>query len=285
MKYVFLGTPRFARIVLENLLPGLPPLAAVTNPDRPAGRKQVLTAPAVKQLLAERYPSVELLQPEKPRDIAARLRELQPDLFIVAAYGQILSDEMLAIPRLGAVGVHPSLLPKYRGPTPFQSALLAGEPTTGVTLYLMDKDVDHGPILAAKELAVGVMDYLQLEEALAKLGAELVRDELPKFVEGALVPAPQDHGQATFTAKFESKDGFVPWEGLQRAVGGSDETAAKNIWLMVRALNPEPGAWTMKGAERIKLLKAGFQDGRLMLQEVQRAGKTPEAIAGPGSLP
>src|ERR1044072_759323 len=242
MRYVFLGPPRFARIVLENLLDTMPPVAVVTNPDRPAGRKQMLTPPPVKTLLQERAADIELLQPEKPREIAARLKQLQPDLFVVAAYGQIVSQDILAIPRLGAVGLHPSLLPRYRGPTPFQSALLGGEHTTGVTLYLMDKEVDHGPMLAAKELEIGDMDYVRLEAALAKLGAEVALEVLPEFVVGTVVPQEQDHAQATFTRKYTNDDAFVPWAELERAMAGDDAAAAKKVALMIRALNPEPGA-------------------------------------------
>lgn len=279
MKYVFFGTPRFASLVLGELLDKMPPLAVVANPDRPAGRKKILTPPAVKTLFAGRNAAIELLQPEKMSDIADRLRALKPDLFVVAAYGKIIPQSILDIPRLGTIGVHPSLLPRYRGATPIQSAILGGEDKTGTTLYLMDSAVDHGPILASAEVPIGSMAYPELETALASLGAELLLETLPKMALDGIKPQVQDENLATFTSKFETEDAFVPWPELESAVNGDSKTAT-DIWRKIRAFDPEPGAWTLKNDARVKLLGADLNDSALVLREIQRAGKKPERVSG-----
>jgi methionyl-tRNA formyltransferase len=279
MKYVFFGTPRFASLVLAGLLDKMPPLTVVANPDRPAGRKKVLTPPAVKVLLAKNHSSIELLQPEKLSEVAPRLRALEPDLFVVAAYGKIIPQSILDIPRLGTIGVHPSLLPRYRGATPIQSAILSGEKNTGVTLYLMDAGVDHGPILTSGELAVDEMNYPELEAALAALGAKLLLETMPAVLDGKVRPQAQDESQATLTGKFETRDAFVPWTELEGAARG-ERGAATTVWQKIRAFDPEPGAWTLKDNARIKLLDADLKDGALVLRKVQRAGKNPERISG-----
>src|SRR6266481_8138985 len=154
MKYVFFGTPEFAAIVLDELIAaGFLPDAIICNPDRPAGRKKVITPPPVKKLIAERglESQTKILQPEKPTpELFKEFDDI--DFFVVAAYAKIIPQSILDIPRLGAIGVHPSLLPKYRGSSPIQSAILAGEMETGVTLYMLDHKMDHGPMLAAERV-------------------------------------------------------------------------------------------------------------------------------------
>jgi methionyl-tRNA formyltransferase len=140
MRYVFFGTPRFAEIVLRKLLDaGMPPVALVCNPDRPVGRKKIVTSPPTKTLATNNRTPIEILQPEKLDEaFMEQLQTLRPDFFVVAAYAKIIPKAVLAIPRLGTLGVHPSLLPKYRGASPIQSVILNGERETGVTIYAMD---------------------------------------------------------------------------------------------------------------------------------------------------
>ncbi|MBI3088684.1 MAG: methionyl-tRNA formyltransferase, partial [Candidatus Colwellbacteria bacterium] len=162
-RYIFFGTPRFAAIILEKLISaGIPPVALVCNPDRPTGRKKIITPPPTKQVVREKVASskgkIEIFQPENLKDAYYLLHATNYDVFIVAAYSKILPREILAIPRLGTIGVHPSLLPKYRGPSPIQSAILAGETETGITLFLMDEQVDNGPIISSKKLVVSSKD-------------------------------------------------------------------------------------------------------------------------------
>lgn len=273
MKYVLFATPRFGALVLTGLVErGMPPVVVVTNPDRPAGRDQVFTPPPAK--LAAIELGIPFLQPEKLADAHQQLADISADAFVVAAYGKILKPDLLAIPPRGTVGVHPSLLPLYRGPSPMQQALLDGAQETGVSLFLVDEDVDHGPVLAEERVRLdGSETYSTLEASLADIGAGLVFATLPNWVAGDVEPREQEHERATTTAKFMSSDAYVPWKELVRAQG--DREVAERIVRMVSALNPEPGVWTERGDTRIKLLKARVEAGGLTVTEHQVAGKKP----------
>jgi methionyl-tRNA formyltransferase len=290
MKYIFFGTPRFAEIVLKGLIDAdMPPVAIVCNPDRPIGRKHVITPPPTKILAIAGSPDIDIIQPEKIDEIfLARLRVLEPDFFVVAAYAKILPRAVLDIPRLGSIGVHPSLLPRFRGASPIQSAILGGELSTGVTLYLMDEKMDHGPIVTQEPLASATatetpiyeLSYLELEEKLAELGGQLLVRIIPDFVVGKTAsPRVQDESLATFTKKFTIQDGFVEPEDLIVATGGhAAAKKAHEILMKINALNPEPGAWTMQDGKRIKLLAAEIHDGRLALTETQKEGEKPKRV-------
>ena len=279
MPFLFFGTPYFSARVLEKLIErGIVPAAVVTNPDRPVGRKKAITPPPVK-VLAEKH-GIKIYQPEKlDEPFINELKSLRPDFFLVFAYNKIFRKSFLAIPRLGTVGVHPSFLPKYRGPSPFQTALLDGERETGVTLYLLDEGVDSGPVLAKSQpIAIGPNDtFATLALKLADAGAEILVETLPRFTEGKITPQPQVESQATFTKKFTTEDGFVKPEDLEAAENGALEIAAK-IDRKIRALNPDPGVWTMKDGKRIKLLEASIENGSLRLTVTQREGEKPRAV-------
>lgn len=274
---VFFGTPRFAAAVLESLVrAGIPPVAVVCNPDRPVGRKHIVTPPPVK-VLAETH-GIAVLQPNVPDDaFAARLRELRPDLFVVAAYANIIPQEILDIPLLGAIGVHPSLLPKYRGASPIQSAILAGERESGVSLYLMDAKMDHGPVLARASAPIAQDDsYLVLEAHLAALAGDLLAQTLPDFFAGTVRGVPQDDAEATFTKKFSTQDGFVDETTLGAAERGENGDA---VFRKILALNPEPGVWTLRDGVRIKLLEATLAPhGTLRLTLIQKEGERPRRM-------
>lgn len=286
MKYIFFGSPRFAEIILHGLIcADEPPLAIVCNPDRPVGRKKIITPPPVKSFMrdegrAGRSKEIKIFQPESLSDLIAltpTFSALAPDFFVIAAYAKIIPKSVLKIPRLGSIGVHPSLLPKYRGASPIQSAILAGEPETGVTLYLMDEKMDHGPMLANNKLQVtsDKATYIELHDALADLGAKLLIETLPKFVEGKIKPQAQDETLATFTKKFTTEDGHIAPEDLAAAEkGNAQKTAA--IDRKIRALNPDPGAWTMRDGKRFKLLEAKIQNGSLQLIKTQKEGEKPK---------
>lgn len=283
-KYVFFGTPRFAEIVLAGLFAaGMPPAAVVCNPDRPIGRKQIVTPPPTKQLALARDPRIAILQPETlDGAFIEELRALAPDLFVVAAYAKIIPQAVLDIPRRGTIGVHPSLLPKYRGATPIQSAILNGAYETGVTLYRMDEKMDHGPVIVQKKISLDSVrtDYPALEEELAELGAELLVATLPAAAAGSIAPRAQDETQATYTKKFATDDGRVDADIITLAERGNAETAAA-IVRKINALTPEPGAWTMRTGKRVKLLKAAIApDGRLKLLVTQQEGETPREGRG-----
>lgn len=286
MRYIFFGTPQISAVILGKLIDaGVPPAALVCNPDRPAGRKQILTPPPTKELIVNRKLQIEILQPEKlDTDFANRLRQFAPDFSIVAAYGKILPKEILDVPRLGTIGVHFSLLPKYRGASPLQTAILEGERETGVSLYLLDEKMDEGPILTQSKVQIGDRGFPELSEECANLAGDMLIRLLPEFVTGKIVPKPQDHSQATYTRKFIGRDGFVEPQDIEAAEAGDIEEA-EAILRKIRALNPEPGVWTngnlvdgklqTAGDKRIKLLEAETENGRLKLKKIQVEGGKP----------
>ena len=289
MRFIYFGTPYFSASCLEQLLKhSLAPVAVVCNPDRPTGRKKIMTAPTTK-VVAEKF-NISVLQPEKlDAAFIEQLRAMQPDFFVVFAYNKIFRRGFLDIPRLGTIGVHPSFLPHYRGPSPFQTALLDGATETGVTLYLLDKGVDSGPVLArSKPVAIGAKEtFTSLATKLADAGAEILIETLPKFLAGAITPKPQDESQATFTKKFKTKDGFVAPEALTTATdpsgGGGSAAAPENAAALdrkIRALNPDPGVWTTaSNGKRLKLLEAEIsRDGALRLMRTQKEGEKPKTV-------
>jgi methionyl-tRNA formyltransferase len=286
-RLVFMGTPDFAVPVLEALVGQYQVVAVVTQPDRAAGRGQrAKFSPVKKTALAHDLP---LLQPPSLRrpEAARELRELAPDVIIVAAFGQILPPEVLAIPPHGCLNVHASLLPRYRGAAPIAAAILAGEEQTGVTIMLMDEGMDTGPILAQAECKIKPQDTTgSLSIMLAQQGADLLVETLPRWLEGQIVPQPQDDSLATYCQMITKKDGLIDWS-----------LPATDLWLRVRAYDPWPGAYTYWRGKRLKILRvrpvtAGTTDeepGRvinlddgvavvagtdaLLLEEIQLAGK------------
>jgi methionyl-tRNA formyltransferase len=267
-KYIFFGTPRFAEVILRELVAdGMLPLAVVTNPDKPIGRKQIITPPPVKTLAIKA--GIPVLQPEQfDAEFLKNLSEYGADFFIVSAYGKILPPELLAIPPQGVLGIHPSLLPRYRGPSPIQTVILEGDKQTGVTLYILDEEIDHGPILGQEILNLtGTETYSELSDSLAVLGAQLILKLLPKYLRGELKPLPQDHAKATFTKKFKTSDGFVDL--------GKDDPEI--IARKVRALSEEPGVYTLRNGKRVKLLAVEKRLDGWVVTKIQREGKTPQS--------
>ncbi len=282
MKYIFFGTPEFAAIILKKLIDaGFLPAAVVCNPDRPLGRKKIITPPPVKKLISG-LPSdlsIEILQPENIKEIKQKLSSINADVFVVAAYAKILPKEIIELPRLGTIGIHPSLLPKYRGTTPIQSVILNGEQETGTTLFLIDELVDHGPILAASRLPIDENDaYETLLKKLAGLSGDLIVKNLPEYVGGGVIPKPQNETEATYTKKIKTEDAYVDPEMLRQAQDGTSPENAKTILRKVLALNPEPGTWTMLNGKRTKILEAEVVEGKLKLKKIQIEGKKPTTL-------
>ncbi len=279
MKYIFFGTPRFAEIVLGRLIEaGFPPSLVATNPDRPVGRKHILTSPPVKAL-ADKH-NIPVIQPESLANFKFQISNSKFDFAVLASYGKIIPQEVIDIFPRGIIVVHPSLLPRYRGATPIQSAILSGDEKTGTTLILMDGKVDHGPILARRELEFPLSNFQfsKLHDALAELSAGLLLETLPGFERGEVTPVPQDESEATYTKKFSSEDAFVDYGDLEKAEQEGGEKAVI-VDRKIRGLNPEPGVWTLKRTEgkdeRIKLLEAELIDGKLKLRKIQKEGGKP----------
>lgn len=250
MKIIFFGTSEFAVPALDALMKnGLVPAAVVTAPDKPAGRGKKLKRSPVKEFING---SAAIFQPEKiDEQFIAKLKDLGPDLGVAAAYGKILPKALIDIFPKGILNIHPSLLPKYRGASPIQAAILNGEKETGVAIILMDEKMDHGPILAKREFSTSLpglpisITYFNLHDSLAKLGAELLAETIPKWVAGEITPHPQDDSKATFTKLIKKEDGKINWA-----------KSAEDVERTIRAFYPWPGAWMETGGTRLKIIKA-----------------------------
>jgi methionyl-tRNA formyltransferase len=248
LRIIFMGTPELAAASLAALLrePAFQLVAVVTQPDRPKGRDLKWQPSPVKELALR--VNLPVLQPLKARDekFITELRAMQPELIAVAAFGQILPQSILDLPRLGCLNVHTSLLPKYRGASPIQSAILNGESETGVTIMKMDIGLDTGDILTQRATPIHAEDNAAtLHDRLAQLGAELLVDTIPAYAAGTIQPRPQQHEHATHVAKIKKEDGRIDWSQSGRA-----------IWNRIRAFTPWPGAFTyLPGAAQPVLLK------------------------------
>lgn len=233
MNVVFYGTPDFAAPTLTRLLDSPHRVAAVvTQPDRRRGRGQRIAPSPVKRLAAARQ--VPVLQPERPGDAAfvAAVSELAPDLAVVAAYGRMLPDALLAAPRLGTINVHPSLLPKYRGAAPVQRAIIAGERATGVTIMRLVREMDAGPMFARRIRMIAQDETSDVVEAdLARLGADLLLEVVDALETGSATEHEQDHAAATFAPRLTRAEGDIDWRA-----------PAAQIHNLVRGLHPWPHA-------------------------------------------
>ena len=286
MKYVFFGSPEFAKIILEKLInAGYVPLAIVCNPDKPAGRKKIITPPPVKILAqAHNIPVIQLSSLKIGNwklEIEKIKLQNEFDFFVVASYAKLLKQNILDIPILGTIGIHPSLLPKYRGTSPIQNQILGGDETAGTTLYLMNAGIDDGPIINKSEIKILRSEtYTTLHDKLADLSANLLIETLPKFLAGKIKPTEQNHNQATFTKKFITQDGFIEYADLEKAKTEGEQIAV-DIDKKIRALNPEPGVFTIdsKTNKRMKILEAQLTlENKLVLKIIQYEGKNPVRV-------
>ncbi|MBN1659234.1 MAG: methionyl-tRNA formyltransferase [Anaerolineae bacterium] len=292
-RIVFMGTPEFAVPTLEALAEEHQVTGAVTQPDRPAGRGRECKPPPVKEA-AQRL-GIEVLQPRslRPPDVVAHLVAWQPDVIVVAAFGQILPPDILDLPPHGCLNVHASLLPRYRGPAPISAAILAGDDVTGVTIMLMDAGIDTGPILSQARQPIGPKETTgSLTISLAHLGARLLTGTLPAWIAGQAEARVQEEASATYCHVLTKEDGEIDWSA-----------PAALIDRQVRATAPWPGAYTTWQGRRLKVLRACPRpdwrgdtvpgqvvelepgigvvagEGALELLEVQLAGKKPMDIA------
>lgn len=244
MRIVFMGTPDFAVPALEAVLAaGHAVELVVTQPDRPKGRKKTLTPPPVKEAALLRGLAVE--QPERLRgsETAARIAELQPDLIVTAAYGQILPKAVLSVPRLGCINVHGSLLPKYRGGAPIQRAIINGEKTTGVTIMYMAEGLDTGDMISVVEVPITDTDTSgTLFEKLTIAGAKLLAETLPSIEAGTAVATPQNDAEATYAPNLTRDDERIDWG-----------VPARRIYDQVRGLSPMAGGFTLWNGETFKV--------------------------------
>lgn len=250
IRVLFMGTPDFAvpslRALTEQASAGLVVAGVVTRPDKPVGRKQQIVFSPVKQFALEHDIPVYQPGPLRRPEALALLRDLAPDLIVVAAFGQLLPPEVLSLPLHGCLNVHASLLPRWRGASPINAAILAGDAETGVTIMLMDAGLDTGPMIARRATPIGPNETAgALSDRLASLGAELLVETVPRWLAGALMLEPQDDTQATMTRLLRKDDGRLDWRHP------ADELARQ-----VRAYTPWPGAFTIWESRVLKIQRA-----------------------------
>jgi methionyl-tRNA formyltransferase len=284
IRVVFMGSPDFAVPSLKALAEVYPVVGVVTQPDREAGRGRTLVSPPVK--LAALELSLPVIQPEKLRapEAMAQLQAWNPDLIVVAAFGQILHPAVLDLPRYGCVNLHGSLLPRWRGAAPIQAAILAGDRETGVTIMKMDSGVDTGPMLSQRAMPIKLDDTAgSLFERMSTLGAEVLMETLPGYLDGLIQPRPQPEEGVTYASMLKKEDGLLDFT-----------LSAENLTRRVRAFNPWPGAFFEWQGGLMKVHQAhaveglaepgahlkfqkmpaiGTGDGILVLDIVQPAGK------------
>lgn len=294
-RVLFMGTPAFAVPTLRAISDaGWPIVGVVCQPDKPVGRGQKLTPPPVKELALAR--GLPVYQPTRIRnnpEFMAQLRELAPDLILVVAYGKLLPQEVLDLPRYGCLNVHASLLPRYRGAAPIQWAIIRGETVTGVTLMKMDIGMDTGDMLARAELPIAPTDTTAtLAPKLAELGARAAVSEIPRWVAGELRAEKQDDAAATMAPMLAKETGTLDWAQPARAIAD-----------LIRGVQPWPGAATTLAGQPLKVQgatalaeptdaepgtilaltpdgwKVATGDGTLLLREVQAPGKPARPAA------
>lgn len=269
-RVLFAGTPDFARASLAALIDsGVRPLAVLTQPDRPAGRGRKLTPSPVKLLALSL--DIPVLQPATLRnaDVQATLAGYDADLIIVAAYGLILPQAVLDIPRLGCLNVHASILPRWRGAAPIQAAILYGDATTGISLMKMEAGLDTGPVFATSTIAIASTESAgELHDRLAALGGELLAAKLGDILDGKLEAVVQDDAMASYAGKIDREDARIDW---------SRDAVA--IDRQVRAFNPVPGAWTEVLGEAVKIWQTAVVAGDGQPGEVLAADNNGVVVA------
>ncbi|WP_373532370.1 methionyl-tRNA formyltransferase [Vampirovibrio sp.] len=248
IKIVFLGTPAFSIPALKALVADdrIEIAAVITQPDRPAGRGQKLTPPPIKTLADTLgLPVFQTVSIKKDEPLKAHLKSLAPDFLVTVAFGQILTQEVLDIPKMATVNAHASLLPEFRGANPIQQAILQGKSQTGITTMLTELGVDTGPMLLKHTLTIGPEETMgQLTERLSESAGPLLVDTLVGMVNGSVQPEVQAHELATHAPKCQKEDAILDWQA-----------SADQLQLKIRAFNPAPGAATFLEGERVKLLK------------------------------
>lgn len=255
LRIIFFGTPDFIIPVIKSLDDQFDLIAIVTAPDKAVGRQKILTPAPVK--LA--FPDKKVLTPkELDQKLVENLQKLKPDLFVVGAYGKIIPQSVLEIPKYGSINIHPSALPKYRGATPLQNTILNGDKSSAISIILMDEEIDHGPIISTMEFSLSEQDTL---ESLSNKVWLLVAEKLPAiiedFVSGKIFVTPQNHGQATYTKILIREDGYFDID---------NQPPAEILDRMIRAYYPWPTVWTKWGGKVVKFLPK---------EKVQMEGKKP----------
>lgn len=260
-RIAFVGTPKISLPALTALKNDnrFEIVAVVTQPDMPAGRNLELSPPPVKT--AAEALDLLVFQPQKISQIIDQLRELELDAIVVIAYAQIIPESILNLPKYGCVNIHGSLLPKYRGAAVLQAPILNDDKETGVTIMLMDKTLDTGPILKQRAFAIAENETGgSLGEKMAKIGAEILGNTLVDYFEGRIKPQEQNNDLANYVGKLTKEDGLIDWT-----------KSAKSLECFVRAMSPWPSAWTWLNGKKIKILEV---DPHIISLNMHKGGKT-----------
>jgi len=242
-----MGTPEFAIPPLEHLVLNQYQVVAVyTQPDKPAGRgRSLISSPLKRAALAWELPVVQPVS-LKSAEVMAQLAEFYPDVIVVAAFGQILPQSVLDIPGCGCINIHPSLLPRFRGASPVASAILAGDEFTGVSIMLMERGLDTGPVLARAQIPISAQDTTgSLTAKLSLIAAQLLLEVLPRWSRGELTPQPQSEAEATYSGPISREESEIGWH-----------LPAIDIWRRVRAFQPWPGCYTKWQGRQLKIIEA-----------------------------
>jgi len=264
-KLIFAGTPDFAVPGFKAMLADkdFKILAVITQPDKPVGRKQILTPAAIK--IEAQKNNIPVWQPNKVADIKEEIGRANPDLAVLIAYGQIIPPEILDIPRFGWVNVHGSLLPRWRGAACLQAPILSGDKKTGVTIMKIAKGLDTGPILKQTEIKIDSEETAEtLHDKLANLGAKILPDTIKNYINGKIKPKPQDNEKASYAPTLKKEDGKIDWQ-----------KKAEEIERMVRTFTPWPGTWTNWQGKIIKISALGGSR-----PEPACAGRADQPLAG-----
>lgn len=293
LSFVFFGTPNFSEIVLKILIDnGYKPSLVISAPDKPVGRKQILTPSPVKQFATEH--GLNVRTPASKKELILAMEQLNNRTMkfgILAAYGLILPPEAIKSLQKGTLNIHPSLLPKYRGPTPIQTAILKGEKETGVTIIKLNEKIDEGEIVAQEKVPISpTHTTISLGEKLFTIGANLLIKILPKYLNNKVQLIPQNQSEYhvlkhdTITQKFTKQDGFIPLEDLKIATAlsvhpreGGDPGLAVIIDRKFRAFQPWPGIWTtLENGKRMLITKCHPENGVLKIDFVKKEGEKEE---------
>jgi methionyl-tRNA formyltransferase len=264
-RFAFLGTPAFAATVLQGLLDAnWKPSLVITEPAKPVGRNQVITPSAVELLAKQAGIPVET--PSRKDELGPLLQPLDLDLAIVVAYGKIIPEQTITIPKLGMINVHASLLPLYRGAAPIQAAILSGDIDTGITYMQIEPSLDTGPIISQVAQPLdGSETAGSLTESLAKLAATTIVPALTAYLDQTVEPVPQDNAQATFTKKLNREDGEVNLQTI----------TPLELDRRLRAYTPWPGIYTMEFGTRLIIRRGHLSESIFSIDELQWEGKKP----------
>lgn len=276
LNVVFFGTPEYVTPILEALHQNFNLVGVVTAPDAPIGRKAILTPSPVKERVKGIVSRVQIITPEQfNNSTIQQLKDLQPDLFVIAAYGKIIPQAVLDIPKHGSINIHPSNLPRFRGPSPIQAAILSGEEESGITFILLDEKMDHGPILFHEGFRFSQQDNFDtLSRGMFQKAAKSIGNVVTEYINGSIKPIPQDDDQATICKMIKKEDGYFSID---------NPPSPEQLDRMIRAYYPWPTTWTRWC---IKSHKSSVKDHKceervvkfLPNQMIQMEGKNPVSL-------